>query len=350
MQVFPNYKRGVYNIPYTLMGMLDKPNPLMLEEFKDLNAERLIFILIDALGYNLFERYLKERIKGPYTKITSLFPSTTAAVLTTLYTGLSPKEHGILEWYMYYEEYGNVIKTLPFSPMDVDGNDVLLDMGISPKPLFAHPTIFQTLKKRGFKSSSYIRMEYAHSSYSEHMFKGAKIVPYGSLSEAFRMMNRDDSDLIQIYIDYVDTAQHLYGPNSQETQREIEKVFKEIEKINTNATVVISADHGQMEIRRRMILNLKNQKIPPGGSPRDVFLYQEEDIEEDFKTFKKNDFITLLGPGRENENLRRRAPEIVILPGDFTGVWFRDFYAKGLHGGMSEDEMYVPFIVWEGKI
>jgi len=350
MQVFPDYRRGVYNIPHTLMGMLDRPNPLMLEEFRDLSAEKIIFILIDALGYQLFEKYVGEKIGGEKIKITSLFPSTTAAVLTTLYTGLSPKEHGILEWYMYYEEYGNVIKTLPFSPMNIDGNDILMDMGISPKPLFEHPTIFQKLKERGFKSSSYIRAEYAHSSYSEHMFKGAQIVPYHTLSEAFGMMNRDENDLIQIYIDYVDTAQHLYGPHSPETRIEIERIFREIKRINKDATIIISADHGQMEIREKRVLELQNQTIPPGGSPRDMFLYREEEVDEDFKILRKNDFIELLGPGKENDNLRIRAPEMVILPRDFMGVWFRDFYAKGLHGGMSEDEMYVPFILLEGKI
>jgi len=350
MQVFPDYRRSVYNVPHTLIGMLDSPNPLMLEEFRDLHINKLIFILIDALGYELFERYVKDKIDGAYSKITSLFPSTTAAVLTTIYTGLSPKEHGILEWYMYYEEYGGIIKTLPFSPMDAEGNDILMEMGISPEPLFNHPTIFQRLKERGIDSASYIRWEYAHSSYSEHMFKGSTIVPYSTLEEAFKKMRGDERDLIQIYIDYVDTAQHLYGPYSRETRMEIEKILKHLEILGNEATIVIVADHGQMEIRKKKIVQLHNQKISPAGSPRDMFLYAQEPLDGNFNMLSKEDFIKLLGPGKENRYLRRRAPELVILPEDFTGVWFRDFYAKGLHGGMSPQEMYVPFIVIEGKI
>ncbi|OYT60829.1 hypothetical protein B6U71_00010 [Euryarchaeota archaeon ex4484_178] len=72
MQVFPDYRRSVYNIPYTIMGILDAPNPLMLDEYKDLHTDKLIFILVDALGYELFERYLEEKIEGSYAKITSL--------------------------------------------------------------------------------------------------------------------------------------------------------------------------------------------------------------------------------------------------------------------------------------
>ena len=348
MRVFPDYHRSVYNIPSTIMGMLTTPNPLMLKDFKDLHVDRLIFILIDALGYELFEKYLEKDIDARCTKITSLFPSTTAAVLTTLYTGLSPKEHGILEWYMYYEEYGGIIKTLPFSPMDIEENDALIGLGVSPEPLFMLPTIFEKLKNQGVESSSYIREEYAHSSYSEHMFKGSHIVPYSSLSEAFNRIMKDTSNFIQIYIDYVDTAEHLYGPYSKEVEKEIERIFREIEKIKGSATVIVAADHGQMEIKEKRIL--KGHRALVGGSPRDMFIYGDTNMGCDFEVLRKDEFMKLLGPGNEHPRLEKRVPEMVILPEEFTGVWFRDFYAKGLHGGMSPQEMYVPFIVFEGKI
>jgi len=350
MQVFPDYRRSVYNIPHTIMGILDTPNPLMLDEYKDLHTDKLIFIFVDALGYELFERYLKEKIEGSYAKITSLFPSTTAAVLTTIYTGLSPKEHGILEWYMYYEEYGGIIKTLPFSPMDIEENDALIARGVSPDPLFTLPTIFEKLKSAGIESASYVREEYAHSSYSEHMFRGSHIVPYHNLSDAFNKMKKDNANFIQIYIDYLDTAEHLYGPYSTEVKSELERIFREIQKLKGERTIIIAADHGQMEIRNKRVLNLKDSKTLVGGSPRDVFIYTEMEVEKGLKFLRKHEFMNLLGPGQMHPNLEKRVPEIVLLPDDFTGIWFRDFYAKGLHGGLSAQEMYVPFIVFEGKI
>ncbi len=343
MKVYPDYRRSVYNIPHTIMGILGKKNSKMLDELRDLHLNRLIFVLVDGLGYSLFEKYLADSFEGKYIRLTSLFPSTTAAVLTTLYTGLAPKEHGILEWYMYYEEYGGIIKTLPFSPMDVEENDSLIKMGISPLPLFRHPTIFEQLSSQGIACASYMRREYAHASYSTHMLRGSKIVPYSTMEEAFKGISKDKRDFIYIYLDYLDTMEHAYGPQSKETEIEIKRVFREIERLRkmTDSGIIISADHGQMEIRRKKVLPIKS---PVGGSPRDMFIYGEENV-EGMEVLSKEDFINLLGPGRENERLKLRAPQKIVLPEDYTGVWFKDFYAKGLHGGLSQEEMYVPFIL-----
>ncbi len=159
--MLPDFRKSVYNIPHTLLNTLGVKDNKALENFRDLQSDKVFFILIDAFGYELFEKYIKNDCNCIAEKITSLFPSTTSAVLTTLYTGLSPKEHGILEWYMYYEDYGGIIKTLPFSPRNSKENDKLIKLGFYPE-LFNLPTIFEKLKKEGIKSKSFIREEYAY--------------------------------------------------------------------------------------------------------------------------------------------------------------------------------------------
>jgi hypothetical protein len=41
--------------------------------------------------------------------LTSVYPSTTAAATTSLYTGLSPAEHGWLGWSCYFKEYARQV-------------------------------------------------------------------------------------------------------------------------------------------------------------------------------------------------------------------------------------------------
>ncbi len=344
MQVFPDYKNGVYNVPHTILNMMGLRTPLALEGFGDVQVNSLVFILVDALGYNLFKKHSDG---ATMKKITSVFPSTTAAALTTIYTGLSPREHAVLEWYMYYEEYGGIIKTLPFSPMHSDENDALLHLGVSPEPIFHLPTIFQKMSSKGITCSAYMRKEYAHASYSSHMLRGAEIKDYENLTDAFRKIKRDKSDFIYLYIDYLDTVQHAYGPNSKETDEMLKRIFSEVEKLKKERrrTIIVSADHGQIEIRKKRIIPLKSAL--PGGGPRDMFIYGEEQIPEDLRVLDRRNFLNLLGPGKESNRLKLRIPYMVILPEEHEGIWYENFYARGLHGGLSAEEMYVPFILYE---
>ncbi len=347
MKVLPDFRNSVYNVPHTILNIFGIKDNKALEHLKDLGEDRLFFILVDAFGYNLFERYILDSCNCEHLKLTSLFPSTTSAVLTTLYTGLAPKEHGILEWYMYYEELGEIIKTLPFSRRDGRENDELLKLGFSPKPLFNLPTIFEKLKKEEIKSQFLVRRDYSSSSYTLHMGKGANIIPYLSMEDSFQLLKKSNADLNFLYIDYLDIAQHHYGPSSKEVRDLLLKIWKNIEELKNyarDARIIVTADHGQIDINKSIVINIPKNSV--GGSPRDVFLYSNEMPILDYaEILKKEDALKLLGPGKEHPKLRERVPNYILLPGDSHSIWFEEFGLKGLHGGLSPEEMFVPFVL-----
>ncbi len=70
--------------------------------------DRVVVLFLDALGWRFFERFqdhpLLQRFvrSGSVTRLTSQFPSTTSAHVTTLYTGDPVGQHGVFEWF-YYE-------------------------------------------------------------------------------------------------------------------------------------------------------------------------------------------------------------------------------------------------------
>ena len=107
----PHYQGlSILNLPSSIcawLGAPPLPHPaLALPEVSDLAAgvDQVIVLLIDALSLHRFQAWFASRpgadasrLKGGWlSTITSVVPSTTSAALTTLWTGRSPVEHGIL--------------------------------------------------------------------------------------------------------------------------------------------------------------------------------------------------------------------------------------------------------------
>ncbi len=339
MPTLPDYRRSVYNIAPTIARILGYQVRGALENFSGINSEELVFILVDGMGVNLLQQ---NDFPWDYEIITSVFPSTTAAALTSIYTGLSPKEHGILEWYMYYEDCGRIIKTLPFTDANSMENDALA-RECEPR-LFDLPRTWDEIP---VKMEAYIRQEYHDSLYTRSMFRGARINPYRSFEDILTRLRKSDAQLHQIYVDYLDIAEHRVGPYGEEVMKEYRRVLRFINAVRSlGFDTLIVADHGQTELLRKHVVDLRKNEMP-GGGPRDMFLYHAEEL--DFPYLGLEETIALLGPGREHPSLRLRLPEMLVLPDENEGVWNRPFDIMGAHGGLSEDEMLVPLVFLEGK-
>ena len=349
----PDYSRSIYNIPHTILQILGIKDENALRELKDMEAEKIALILVDGMGENI---YSKSNMLKNSTHLTlnSVFPSTTAAALTTFLTGLSPKEHGILEFRMYYEICELIIKTLPFSPLNATENDALIKMGCSPKQLFSLPTIFSKLRREEISSCGLLRKEYYNASYSRFLFRGARRVPYTTIEEAFRIISQLKEDFIFLYLDHLDTEEHVSGPHSSQSLQLINRILAESERLKKrvkNRLIIITADHGLIEIKKKRIIPDPSIEDKIGGSPRDVFLYGPE-IQEIYKgmTILSKDSLIhqgFLGPEDAHMHLalHYRLPEKILLPKDAETLWYRPFRGKGLHGGLSKEEMLVPLLV-----
>src|SRR3954464_11281223 len=71
-------------------------------------VDRVVLVLLDAFGWRFFVRHADDHppprrflTDGTVAKLTSQFPSTTTAHVTTLHTGRSVAEHGLYEWNIY---------------------------------------------------------------------------------------------------------------------------------------------------------------------------------------------------------------------------------------------------------
>ncbi len=404
--IYPYYKKYCFsNIPSTILEFfhIKKKRKNLLSKIINDNlaiedVSKVVFFLFDGLGYNLWREYLEKfdffynfNKKGIVMPLTSVFPSTTAATLTTINSGLTPQEHGLPEWVTYFKEIDMIVNTLPFSPLGGNGRDDLLKIGISPKILFKGETIYQILEKSGVRSFSFINESYANSAYSRLVHRGSIKVPFNFPRDLAVKLRRsikeeDGPTYSYVYLDDVDYAGHKYGPHTEEFIDEIssfsnffKKFLDGMDQETAKETIIlIAADHGILNVSPNQTIYLNKFQelvdsfqiseigniIHPTGSPRDIFLHIREDKLEKMFDFLSKKFkdkaqilrteeaikMNLFGTGEPIEEFYDRIGNLLILPYGNNTIWYehiegKKFEALGHHGGLSREEMLIPFAI-----
>ena len=148
--VYPRYDGySLYNVVPTifkLFGLNSERKTLPEKIWKKYISgnQKIVLFLTDGFGYNQAKEIKEQPVllkklfnSNSFFPITSVFPSTTAASLATLSTGLTPQEHGLFEWNLYFEEIDQIIQTLPFSHVGKQAKaDELLNEGAVAKYAF----------------------------------------------------------------------------------------------------------------------------------------------------------------------------------------------------------------------
>lgn len=370
------------------------PKEVLKDKIKEFN--QIIFFLIDGFGWRFFEEFNNHQffkfIKkySCISKLTSQFPSTTAAHITNIHTGLKGGESGVYEWNYYEPKIDAVISPLLFSFAGDKKRETLKNV-IAPKKLFPKQSFYQKLKKLKIKSFVFQHREYTPSTFSDIVFRGANVFGYKTLTEAiinlldFASQKSKEKRYFFLYFDKIDSISHQYGPASKQTKGEIltfleilTKIFlPDFFKLN-NTLFMMTADHGQVEInpKKTIYLNLalpqiknwlmKNKKeelIVPEGSPRDFFLHVKKDsllqAKEKLEKLLKDKaevYLTenLIKRGVFGEKIspsfRKKVGNLVILPFKGESVWWfeKDRFENkffGHHGGLTPEEMEIPFLV-----
>ena len=359
----------------------------------------VISFLIDGFGYRQWIEYagryeFLHRLteKGVVAPLTAVFPSTTAAALTTIHSGLTPQQHGLPEWWVYFEELGQIVVTLPFSPLAGQIQDELLLYGADPEMLFHGKTIYDKLARSGVPSFSLIHTPISGSAYSSVVMAGSEVMPFKDAPDLMHKLLDKVSEqrgpaYFQVYWGAIDSAAHEHGVHSSDYLAELDKFFTPLSKDfldrfpaskSRQTVMLVTADHGQINVDPKETLYLDQypqltqclrtgrdkRSILPWGSARDVFLATEVGKVEDafqFLSTALKDRATvvraddalgqgLFGAGKLHQGFKSRIGDILILPRGNLTLWYsrpghERFKLLGMHGGLSSDEMLVPFAV-----
>src|SRR5512138_1304496 len=184
--------------------------------------DAVVLFLIDGFGWRFFERFQDapfiQRIakQGRIEKLLSQFPSTTAAHLTTIHTGLPVGESGVFEWYYYEPLLDEVIAPLLFSFSGTRERDTLKSTKIDPSLLYPGSTFYPRLHEMGVASYVFGMREYTPSTFSNRVMAGAELKRFNTLSEALVNLGalvekQTKPTYIQLYFDKIDSISHEYG-------------------------------------------------------------------------------------------------------------------------------------------
>lgn len=388
--VIPRYDQGGFaNLPIRIKTT-----------FEDDDIQNFIFFFIDGFGWRFYERYkehpffLELAKYGGVEKITSQFPSTTAAHVTAWHTGLPVGESGVFEWTYYEPKLDALFSPLLFSYAGTSERETANASGIKPAELFPSQTFYKTLAQLNVESHIFQFVDYTPSPYSNVVMEGAEMHPYKTITEALvnmRLLLQKPAEkrYIAFYFGDVDTILHKYGPDTPQADAEIETTLDTLlnrfllplsQQMSKKTTFLLTADHGHVEVDPATTIYLnrdpalagiekffkRNQAgdmLVPAGSPRDMFLYvQDEHLEEVIELLvSRLDGIAeviytqdLIAAGYFGKNISEtflaRVGNLVVLPYRYQSVWWyeKDKYEQkfyGHHGGLTSQEMEIPLLI-----
>ncbi|MEA3327367.1 MAG: alkaline phosphatase family protein [Chloroflexota bacterium] len=396
--VLPNYEGlSLANLPCTVAHLLNAPDfgsaPLDEDITEPLNGpyEKVVLLLVDALGYALFNRLLESQHdifwkryadQAIFSPITSVCPSTTASALTTLWTGVGPAEHGIIGYEMWAREFGMVINNILHSPAtsrgDVGG---LSRAGFDPHTFLDTPLLGTHLQHNGVATTTFIHSAIAHSGLSMMQMNDVDVHTFVDEADLcvsladYINSRRGIREYIYVYYSDVDTLMHRYNAYDMRVAmqfRAFSSLFEEaflnrVDKtIRQKSLMILMADHGSKvtpkydkydlnqhpEFMNYLVMQPTCENrlafffIKP-GKLQAVRNYFEQTWPDKFILFDPDTALQsgLFGKGPFKPTSRDRLGDLIAVAKGDAYLWWaqKPNPMAGRHGGLSIEEMLVPF-------
>ena len=376
----PDYQRSIVNLSAsisTAMGGRSPHVPLPELPVADLSpARHVVLLVVDGLGYHYLQACsgcLRDHLR---VGLSSVFPSTTASAIPTFMTGLSPREHGLTGWHMYLRETGSIIATLPFRFRA--GHQSATEAGLTPAGLYGLAPQTDHFDRPCHAVSPRFIIE---SDFNVALSGQAQRHGYGSLEEMFAIMEyllrgTREQSFIHAYWPDLDSLSHTHGVASPQAAAVLEALDRRFEQFlarirGTGTTVIVTADHGFIDTTPEDTIDLGDHPalreclvLPLCGEPRVSYAYLRSGREADFLGYidahlgdrldvhRSVDLVEhgWFGPGRSHPALASRIGDYTLIPKG--RAILRDWLPGetrythvGVHGGLSEAEMYVPLVV-----
>ena len=364
--MLPDYRGGsIVNLMSSVcrgFGRGSRYGALRILPGRDLQR-KVVMLVIDGMGYEFLKRrrgFLWEHCRG---SMTSVLPATTASAITSFKTGLAPSEHGFTGWFMHLRELGLVAAVLRGT---VRGGSLF-----NPDFLFTKKPVFDRLPKPCIVQPK----ELTDSVYTKRLSGRAAGLPYNTLQGMVRQIVRASKThrFVYAYWDALDAFSHHFGPDGALAVRhfrELEAAVRMLARGIRDCTLIVTADHGQIETSRQMMVHLDDHPklaemltVPLSGESRLAYCYVRAHRARDFENYirkrlshachlrRSRSFARHFGPRPTKEFLQRIGDYVLIMKGRHTiqdelpGE--RRHFHRGVHGGLSEEEMLVPLVVLE---
>lgn len=212
-------------------------------------ADQVVLLVLDGLGWEQLQarREVAPTIAGLMGgPITTVAPSTTATALTSIATGLTPGEHGIVGYRM--DIAGEVLNVLRWSAGHGDSRRQIEPRTTQPFAPFL-----------GEQVPVVSKAELEGSAFTEAHLRGS--TPCGwrapsSLPVIVGDLLRRGERFVYAYYDGIDKIAHErgFGPFYDAELRAADALVAQVlEQLPKGAVLLVTADHGQVEVGDRLV-------------------------------------------------------------------------------------------------
>lgn len=394
----PQYKGlSIVNIADSICRWLDIPSfgmgPLQQEIIHQVEGpfQRIVLVLIDAVSYHHFKLWstphstsgsLPFLQRGNLNAITSIAPSTTCAALTSLWTGQPACRHGISGYEMWMREYNMAVNMISHRPARFRyGENSLARAGFKPETFLPLPTLGTHLQAQNIPAHVFQHHSILHSGLSRtflHEVERHGINTPADLWLSLQELLETDSGhplVATAYWGAVDGYLHQYGPEDPRPEKEFAGFLTHLQKnfldelspqARKDTLLLITADHGQIATPRDPHYHLEQHPrladmlhlLPSGenrlayfhvrpGKVQEVENYIQETWPGKFHCIRSRILTEkgLFGPGPYHPRWYSRVGDLTVIAKDNAYLWWpaEENDMLGRHGGLSEQEMLVPF-------
>jgi predicted AlkP superfamily pyrophosphatase or phosphodiesterase len=364
----PDYEgRCLTQVLPSALAVLERRTPVLPLP----RADRIVVLLVDALGLWPAPRpesapFLSGMAQLEPGGIDAVFPSTTAASLTSLGTGLPPGAHGIVGASFWLPE--------------TDGMLYPLGWRNSPNPLAVQPepTVLERASQRGIAVTVVGQRAFAGSGLTIAALRGGKHVGADSPGETVMAVAQAAAarppGLVYGYFSTVDKSGHVHGVDSPQQRLDLAHVDLAVlqiaRRLPAGTLLLVTGDHGMIDCPDSGRIDIDAAPLSTSvarlaGEPRMRHVYLRRDVQpgeaadrwrrhlgDRAVVVTRSEAIAAGWFGGDvRHDVAQRIGDLLALPlrdGSLTSS--ADSIVSGLrgqHGGLTEQERKVPLLAWQ---
>ncbi|MGC3964512.1 MAG: alkaline phosphatase family protein [Rhodocyclaceae bacterium] len=383
--VLPDYHgSGLFNLAVSVARVCGADTPSDYADLSLPNALRasdtwgrydsVVLFLVDGLGDEFLSRHrdvAPNLWRDRATRLTSVFPSTTATAITTLMTAKPASQHGLLGWFVREHGSGRLVAPLP---MRYRNDGAVDDPEIVRRVLSESPTFGRARRQTHIVTLPYL----AGGPYSSHHTGAAAVHPYADLAAlpqvvASVVAGSTAPHVIYCYTPLLDAMGHDHGthsPQALSALAQVDAAYAGLQQALPDSLIVLTADHGFIDSPPERSIDLGAHPVlhamlaaPLSGEGRCAYCHVKPGLVDAFGEAAEAALGRIMhivpsaqlfdagmfGPG-DSQSARQRAGDWALIGRDDWTVYDRlpgerRHAMLGVHGGLSPAEMFVPLVL-----
>lgn len=364
----PDYKNSVAGLACSVLRRFGIEPPQgeytlpLADSFLSSCPKNAAVLVLDGMGANVMrscladDGFFRSNLAGEYS---SVFPSATAAAATSLQSGLAPCRHGWIGWTGYFPEEDKNVVLFTNEDADRGGQASRKHLARERFPFSSVPDMIRASGNEVHSVSAFLPPNPAN-------FKELCSIMRDIINK-----KREKPVYVYAYWHEPDKTMHRCGAASAEAARVLKEIEEETEKLfaglQEDTLLFVTADHGHIDAERNVWIGdypdiVQCLRRPPSCEPRALNFFVKDGMHgafrsafarhfaDSFSLYSKADILSggLLGEGAPRPGLADVIGDYFAAAEGGVSVFNAKEDArkiKGVHGGLTQDELSVPLIV-----